>query len=222
MNKVLLASLLVVFAVGCKKGPVIVVKDPGPAQVTQGTQIAESSDKSVSIMVAPGWKRGSPNSSSMPSLGGLEGMGEGMGSAPPSNEETAINAEEAADLEKKGILIWINGSSRPIPGEQRTYYRVKVKKDGPMSLEDAATAAKDDMMNESAPQFIDLPIGKVARLEGLTKKIDGGELYEVIYVVVNGEDVYSVKFGTQEQPTIIQGIEKDVMNSLRIKPAAAG
>lgn len=222
MKKVLFASLLLVFAMGCKKSPVVVVKDAGPAQVPQGTQIAESSDKSVSIMVASGWKRGGPNSMSMPSLGGLGEMGEGMGSgAPIVPEDTALDAQEAAELEKKNILIWVNGSSRPIPGEQRTYYRVKMKKDGPMSVEDAAKEAALDMLNEGAPQFVELPIGKAARLEGLTKKIDGGELFEIVYVVVNGEEVYNIKFGTQESPSAVQTIEKDVINTLRIKPAKA-
>jgi hypothetical protein len=148
-------------------------------------------------------------------------MGEGMGSGAPPPEETAMDAEEAAALEKKGILIWVNGSSRPIPGEERTHYRIKMKKDGPMSLEDAAADAKQDMYNEGEIQYVDLPIGKAARLEGLTKKIDGGELFVVMYVVVNGEDVYNIKFATQEQPGTVQGIEKDVINSLRIKPAPA-
>lgn len=91
-----------------------------------------------------------------------------------------------------------------------------------MSLEDAAKEAKDDLLNEGAIQYVELPIGKAARLEAKNTKIDGGELFQVVYLVVNGEEVYNIRFTTQNSPSGVQQIEKEVMNSLRIKPAKAG
>lgn len=219
--------LLSIVAVGCNKGPVVVVTDPGPYQAPQGAVVAKSSDGAVSIMVPNGWRRGGPGSMVMPSLGevmggmGSESMGGDMQSLANQmqQDETAAEAQAAAELEKKGILIWVNNSSRPIPGEERTSYRIKRTDDGPKSLEDAATAAKDGIINEGPVQYVDLPIGKVARFEAKTTKIDGGELFQIVYVIVNGEHIYNVRFVTQEAPTVVQQIEKDVMESLRITPA---
>jgi hypothetical protein len=38
---------------------------------------------------------------------------------------------------------------------------------------------------------------------------------------VNGEHIYNVKFSTQNAPSQVQQIEREVMESLRIKPAKA-
>lgn len=220
MKRILFASILLAISLGCKGGPVVSVKDPGPAQLPMGAQLAESSDKVCSIMVAPGWKRGSPGSNVMPSmsetLGSLGGDSSQVSSI--AQEETAIDAQEAAELEEKGILIWVNDASRPIPGEARTNYRVRRKDDGPMSLEDAVADAKQDIYNETIT-YVDLPIGKAGRMEALTTKVDGGQLFQIVYVVVNGDHIYDVRFTTQNDPASVKSIEKQVIDSLRIKPA---
>ena len=227
MKNIAWLAAFVILATGCKKGPVVVVKDPGPAPAPSGGQIAKSSDGSVSIAVISGWKRGTPDSIVAPTLGeSMSGMGEGLsgdfsGMASGGDSDDSDDAEAFAELEKKGIMIWVNDSSRPIPGEERTSYRVKRTDDGPMSVEDAAENAKQDLLNEGAIQYVELPIGKAARMEAKTTKIDGGELYQVVYVLVNGEHVYNIKFTTQNAPTSIQSIEKEVINSLRITPAKA-
>ncbi|MBC8064423.1 MAG: hypothetical protein H7Y17_06315, partial [Chlorobia bacterium] len=82
-----------------------------------------------------------------------------------------------------------------------------------------AADAKQDILNEGPIQYVELPIGKVARMEAKTTKIDGGELFQIVYVVVNGEHIYNIRFTTQNAPTSVQQIEKEVMDSLRIKPA---
>ncbi len=231
MKRTIILALIIGAAFGCKKGPVVVVKDPGPAQPVQGAKIATSSDGSVSIAVMPGWKRGTPDSFLAPTLGeSMFGSGDGpsseysgvggSGAGTESSDPTAA-PPETAELEAKGILLWVNDSSRPIPGEERTSYRVKRKDDGPKSLEDAVEEAKQSMLKEGPVQYVDLPIGKAGRLEAKTTKIDGGELYEIVYIVVNGEHTYNIRFATQNSPTSIQSIEKDAINSLRIKPAKA-
>lgn len=223
MKRILLASVVLAGVFGCKSGPVIAVKDPGPATLPQGAQTAESSDKTCSIMVAPGWKRGGPNSNvmgAMPDLSALGGENPDMAALAQGAgaEVSAVDAEEAAELEKKGILIWVNDSSRVIPGEARTNYRLRRKDDGPMSLEDAVEDAKQDILNEQVT-YVELPIGKAGRMEAMTTKIDGGQLFQIVYVIVNGEHVYDLRFTTQNDPTSVKNIEKQVVESLRIKPA---
>ena len=224
MKRILFVGVLLAFVFGCKGGPVVSVKDPGPAQIPEGSQLAESSDKTCSLMVAQGWKRGGPYSSvpgsGLPDLGSLGSENPDMAAIAQNaaQEEAAYDAEEAADLEKKGILIWVNDSSRPIPGEARTNYRLRRKDDGPMSLEDALEDAKMDILNEQV-SYVDLPIGKAARMEAMTTKIDGGQLFQIVYVIVNGEHIYDLRFTTQNDPTSVKNIEKQVVESLRIKPA---
>ena len=215
--------------IACKKGPVVVTKDPGPAQALPGGAIAQSADGEVSIMIYPGWKRGGPYSGNMPSLSDLGALGGGStdvnsdltNPSQPVAPSTQVDVETEADLAKKGIAIWVNDSSRPIPGEERTSYRIKVNTDGPKSLEDAAADVKQDLLNEGPVQYVELPIGKAARYEAKTTKIDGGELYQIVYVLVNGDKWYTVKFTTQNAPSTVQNVEKAVIDSLRIKPAKA-
>jgi hypothetical protein len=225
MKRFFLASLLLVVVWGCSGGPVVSVKDPGPAQMPAGAKLAESSDKTCSIAVVSGWKRGGPSTMVMPSLSeSMSSMGGESSSLSDmadsfAKDEAAADAAEAAELEKKGILIWVNDSSRPIPGEARTSYRVRRKDDGPMSLEDAAEEAKQDLLNEGPIQYVDLPIGKAARMEASTTKVDGGQLFQIVYVIVNGEHIYDVRFTTQNDPSSVKNVEKQVIDSLRIKPA---
>jgi hypothetical protein len=225
MKQALVVFSLVLCLAGCK-GPGPIVKDPGPATIPPGATLAESSDKTVSIMVASGWKRGCKNSMSAPSLGDLAGqLGENSQlqdlAHGAQNEENAIDATEAAEMEKDGILIWVNDSSRWIPGEERTSYRVKRQQAGHSTLEEAAEDAKQNLLNEGPIQYVELPIGRAARMEANTVKIDGGQLFQIEYVVVNGCDTYSIRFTTQNDPSSVKSVEKAVIESLRIKPATA-
>jgi len=219
----LFLPILILVSVGCGKSAPP-VKEASPAQLAPGATLANSSDKSVSVMVPSGWKRGSKHSLVGSGLGDMMGqMGEGGGELQDlaqgiQNEEDALDAEEAAELEKEGILIWVNDSSRPIPGEERTHYRIKRSQAGHGSVEDAAEDAKQDLLNEGPIQYVELPIGKAARMEASTTKIDGGQLFQIVYVIVNGKDTYNIRFTTQNDPSSVKNVEKSVIESLRIKP----
>ena len=223
MKPFLILPLLIVVFSGCKHGPLVVTKDPGPAQLPQGATLAESSDRTASLVVPNGWRRGGPDSLSAPSLGDMMGSMGGSGSSDLQNgiasSEQAGDAQMAADLEKKGVLIWINDSSKPIPGEERTHFSVKLLKGERKTLEEAVEDAKGDLINEAPPTYVELPIGKVGRLQAKNTKIDGGELNQVLYLIVNGSDVYKIRFATQNGDTVIPQVEDQVMQSLRIKPA---
>jgi hypothetical protein len=223
MKHALLLPLLVAISIGCgKSAPPL--KEASPAQLAPGASLTTSSDKVVSIMVPSGWKRGSKHSIVGGGLGDMMGqLGEGGGELQDmaqgmQDEEDALDAHEAAELEKEGILIWVNDSSRPIPGEERTHFRIKRTQAGHGSVEDAAEDAKQDLLNEGPIQYVELPIGKAARMEASTTKIDGGQLFQIVYVLVNGSDTYNIRFTTQNDPSSVKSVEKSVIESLRIKP----
>lgn len=222
VKRIAFITLVSIVVFGCNKGPVPIVKDPGPAQLPPGWTLAESSDKTVSMGIASGWRRGGAKSSNMMELG-TSGMGtEGM----PQNFADQINKEQqaddaavAAELEKKGIIISCIDSSRPIPGEERTRYNVKREKKGPMKLEDAAEEAKGDLIGEGKPTPVDLPIGKAIRYDATEERKDGGVVTKIVYIVCNGEDVYTISFVTESNASVIQQIAEPVIQTLRIKPA---
>lgn len=224
MKKIILISTILCVIAGCKKGPVAVVKDPGPAQLPAGWQLAESSDKTVSMAIAPGWRRGGAGSMNVMDMAtsgmGVEGTAQDNGfSQQMEKEQQANDAEVAAELEKKGIVISCIDGSRPIPGEARNQYMVKREKKGPMSLEDAAKDEKEHLVNEGEPKYIDLPIGKAAYFHAVEEMKDGGTVTKIAYVICNGEDVYTITFVTEAQASIIEQIAEPVIATLRIKPA---
>ena len=224
MKKIFLISAILWVAVGCKHGPVLVTKNPGPVQYPAGWQVAESSDKQVSMGIAPGWRRGAPGAMNMIDIG-TSGMGTEDMSSEGVNRLEKMQQEEdakaAAELEKKGIIISCIDSSKPIPGEARTQYKVKREKKGPMSLEDATAAAKEGEYGASAPTYVEMPIGKVGCLHITNNLKDGGVVTKIIYVVCNGEDIYTIYFITENAPSTIESIADPVMQSLRITPAKA-
>ncbi|MBN9501720.1 MAG: hypothetical protein BGO01_15385 [Armatimonadetes bacterium 55-13] len=224
MKKVFALSIISLVVVACSKGPVPTVKSAAPAQLGQGWDLAESSDKTVSLGIAPGWKRGGANSMNMMEFA-TSGMGtEGMTQealAQLEQEQQKNDAEVAAELEKKGIVISCIDSSKPIPGEERTRYTVKREKKGPMTLEAAAEAAKEDLIDEKGPTMVDLPIGKAARFDSKSTLRDGGVVTKVVYILCNGDDVYTVSFITENDANSILQVVDPVIQTLRIKPAGA-
>jgi len=209
-------------ALGCKHGPTLVTKDPGPAQMPADWKLAQSSDKTVSLGVASGWRQGAPGSMNVAEMAtsgmGTEGMSpEGMSQLDKMQQES--DAQAAADLEKKGIVISCIDSSKPIPGEARTQYRVKREKKGPMSLEDATAAEKGQQIGAGAPTYVELPIGKAGYLHVTDNLKDGGVVTKIIYIVCNGEDVYTISFITENAASTIESIADPVIQTLRIKPA---
>lgn len=222
MKKIFWAVAVFSVVFGCKKGPVVVTKDPGAAPLQQGWQLAESSDKTVSMGIAPGWRRGGAGSMNMMEFA-TSGMGN-EGSSEAFNqqieaEQQKNDAEVAAELEKKGIVISCIDGSKPIPGEARTQYTVKREKIGPMSMEDAAQAVKGNLTNEGDPKFVEIPIGKAAYFHITNTMKDGGVVTKIVYVVCNGEDVYTVSFVTENAASTVDSIAEPVIQTLRIKPA---
>lgn len=225
MKRIALISFVSFVVLACNKGPVPVVKDPGPAQLPQGWTLFESSDKTVSMGIAPGWRKGGAKSSNMTEIAtsgmGTEGMPQNFVDQ-MSQTQQADDAQVMADLEKQGIIISCIDSSRPIVGEERTRYNVKREKKGPMKLEDAAEEAKGNLIGEGQPQPVELPIGKAIRYDSTEERKDGGVVSRITYIVCNGEDVYTISFVTESAASVIQQVAEPVIQTLRIKPASGG
>jgi hypothetical protein len=221
---VALAVVALGISTGCKKGPVLHVKDPGIVKLPSGWKLAESPDKTVSIGVAPGWGKGMADSLSVADLTGMAG-GE-LPTHVAQEQERALdeqyNEEVAAAEKKDGIIISVvDRQTRPIPGEQRTRYVVKRREmDAGVTLEQAADAVKTDLAGKEAPKKVTLPIGPAIRYDAAANQRDGSTVTKIMYVVVDGANAYTVTFTTQGAPTAISSIAEPVMQTLRIKPSA--
>jgi hypothetical protein len=58
------------------------------------------------------------------------------------------------------------------------------------------------------------------RYDSSVDQRDGGVVTRIMYVIVDGADMYEVTFTTESAPHVIQSIAPTVINSLRIKPSA--
>lgn len=223
MRLLLLSStLFAVTLVGCG-GPAVVVKDPGPAALPAGWTLAENKNGGVSVGIAPGWGVRPPRMMGNP-------LGEMVDTGNPQVNQLAgeLNAmelegeaEEAAALEKKGIYLTLyNQGVRPVVGEPMSRYFVKKKAEmGNLSLDRAAKLTRDELIGEDAGTKVTLPIGDAMRFNVREETRDGGVLSQVVYVLVNGNERWTVRFVTREDPSMFKDIHEPVLQTLRIRPA---
>ncbi|MEZ0324881.1 MAG: hypothetical protein ACAH95_03175 [Fimbriimonas sp.] len=222
MSRALLFGALLL--AGCNRTPAVHVKNV-PEQAPPSWTMAHSPDGKVSIAVAPGWRYG-VDRMPMIDLGALQSS-DPEGGKPleqmTSDMQNSADQEELKELEemaKRGIVInVISEGTRPIPGEARTrYYVLKTSHGGPISLVEAADIERKHYVLKPKYDTIQLPIGEALRCQAKEELRDGGVRHQISYVVVDGNDMYSLRFVTQESAQTIEAIAEPAAQSLRIKP----
>jgi hypothetical protein len=226
--------LLAIALAGCSKPAVHVLKASAP-NLPSGWTKAVDDTGTVSVGVANGWHEGVDTPLAGSGLDLAQGIA-GSASTPTTDTENPAGqlanqmaADDAKDqqegkeaLKAKGVVIQIIDASKPIPGEARTRYYVKVDKhDGNILLDGALDEEKEFLRGTGAgdPVKVDLPIGPAYRFDADRKTIGGDELTRISYVVVDGKNSYHLRFVSTNNPTSIQSIAKDVADSWRIKPS---
>lgn len=209
-----------------------------PAQLDGGWVLATSRDKTVTIGVPGGWRFGvdttltnipnMPDLSTLPGGGGNgqdqqgdQGFGAQVGQMAQQMQQDSQKQEEAGleKLEKKGIILNVMNSAKPIPGEQRTrFYVLRNHGSGSTSLEDAAEAERYHFSAEK-PAPVTLPIGPAYKITKDDSLRDGMTLHQISFVVVYDEDTYDIRFETEEDAMTIQNVADQVAKSIRIVPA---
>ena len=232
MRRFLLAVPLVAIA-GCNhhNNPEMHLKSV-PMTLPAGWQQTTSENGKVSLGVAPGWHAGVEKTADI--LGGMS-MGD-SGSADPTaanpdatkllgkiGEEFAAQEKEQQKaaleaLKKKGIIIQVLDGSKPTPGEARTrYFVMESHADWFFSLDEAVEIEKPRFFANVKPTKVTLPIGDAMRMEETRTLRDGGVLTVISYLVVNGHDMYSLRFTTESQGTPLKDIADQVSKTLRVK-----
>jgi hypothetical protein len=216
---------------GCKGGPAVHVVSAQTPTLESGWTTARSEDGKVSIGVPPGWRVGADTAGNsisdlMKQAGGGAGggnpqLGQDLQQMASSFDEK--NKKEEADaldaLAKKGIILNVINGSKPIPGEKRTRFYVLVKHlGGSVSRDDAINSEREHYAFKPKMLEVKLPIGPAVKCVADDTLRDGGSLHQISYLVIDGGDLYSLRFVTEEAAETITSIAETVAGSLRIKP----
>jgi hypothetical protein len=209
-----------------------------PDSIPSGWTEGKSADGSVRIGIPGGWRFGVDRMDSSPlgmandamssqqdqSMQGSE-LGEQVQQMANGIKQQADEQEQKqlADLAAKGIVVnVISVGTRPIPGEARTRYYVKKSPQGhAVQLVDAAEKERGQFEHKPLLHNITLPIGPALKLSEKRTLTDGGEFYQISYLVVDGEDIYSIRFITEESPATIDAVADQVMQTFRVMPSKA-
>lgn len=233
--RTLLCAISLVVLVGCG-GPAIQVKSVAldlPAGWTKGA----SDDGSVQLGIPSGWRQGVDRMMEVPLLGGASEMQ--ANSSPVPNDPNATEGAKAVEqmsnamtqmsneaeqeeldrLKKKGIILnVISQGAKPVIGESRTRFYVQKKtQGGNWSWDDAHQQERDVYFHKPVAKEVNLPIGLAHRMDETITKVDGGVKTTISYLIPNGKNLFILRFITQEQATVIQSIEKQVAETVRIK-----
>lgn len=235
--RVLYPALALLLVAGCGK-PADHIKDAGAEALPDQWQLAKNDEYDVAIGIAPGWKdvRQPPDAPSVD----VNAPQEAPSALPPAGndqQQAASNAvlndlkdfsskmqqesakELQAEMDKEGILLWIVGGARPIPGEEPTEYTLKHKKlGGEMDIENAANVAKGDLILAHDPEYVTTPLGKSAKFVLNYTDKAGDHVHKVMYAFVDGATLYELTFSNTGDFNQIKDIEGPAMQTLRIRP----
>ncbi|HLO97287.1 MAG TPA: hypothetical protein VK171_01720, partial [Fimbriimonas sp.] len=155
-----------------------------------------------------------------------DGGGDMSGGQPQSDTQASIEAlnqsmqkmseeaeqEELARMAKKGVILHVIGGGKPIIGEERTRFYVKKTDEGrTWNWESAERTERDRFLHKPKWTEVDLQIGKVHMAEESRQQIDGSNKTLIVYLVIDGTALYSVRFITQETPELVKSIARPVM-----------
>ena len=211
------ALLTLVALGGC--GEVTTLKAAPEPELEEGWTVYESNKAPVSIAAPDGWGPTGGTAKAVPSR--VSPVGDPMA----SNEDIMQQMQDLGSFgeEDKDIVLYIaDKGTRPLPGEVRTGYSIRrFVKSGGYSLDAAVADTKGAVTNEGTPKMIDLPVGKAAEFRYNYKTPGGDEVYKVIYVLVNNEDVYRVTFSQTGSGEPINGIATQAIQTFRVSNPAA-
>lgn len=228
VKKAAWATVLIALA-GCKSAPALHVTKDSPATLPSGWTAASSRDGLVSVGIPSGWRSGVDKLSDnltdlIPSTdnsitGGPENSESPSGIAAQIDRDSQEKEQKALEaLEKKGIVINVINSSKPIPGEARTrFYVRRYQSGGNVTWDDAKATERQNYAHAQTPKEINLPIGKALKYSADDELRDGGVLHQISYVVVEGHNVYCLRFVTEESGDVISSLADQVAQTWRIR-----
>jgi len=230
MRKVGPLFIALVLVAGCKEPPAIRASAGPELRPGNGWVLGRSRDGSVQLLIPSGWRIGVDRATDL--MGGLQNIGAGASDGGESSaldqmrqgiarEESESEQAKLAELESKGIVIHAINSSRPIVGETRTKFTVERQRDKHNRMyEEIDEIGRKLFARKPKVDELQLPIGKAVRFSASEPLRDGSTKHQIAYFVIDGKDLYTLRFVTQEPLETVKAVADDVARSLRIKSSA--
>jgi len=137
-----------------------------------------------------------------------------------SNPATAIGAGGNESSAASADYFLVDRNIRPIPGEPATsmIIRRQVRSGGANLKEEADTVAEEYMREERTP--LTLPIGPGEQIRAAVGSRGGDTYRHIDIILVNGEDVYTIRFVSSQSMDAIKSVALPIMETFRVhKPA---
>jgi hypothetical protein len=240
--------LSVLACAACNRAPLVTLHAASPPKLEEGWTQLESADGRVSIAIPGSFHSAldRPKAQSFPTSADQPPPApapDAQGNLAQPEQNPNPEAKEAVDrfvnalntvsssieerqrkevldeMAQKGYVIWAWETGNPTVTEARTAISVKLTKDvGGMSLQGAATKAKEKMPGDVTVEKVSLPIGDAMLVKSKTINGIGDELFDARYVLLDGGDEYIVRFVTSNGSGRIEPIIDPVMQTFRVKP----
>jgi hypothetical protein len=134
-----------------------------------------------------------------------------------SNPAVGAGLAPAKDSATAGAsLTLINPSYRPIPGETGTQILIKKETEGgnaSLAGEAGESAAAIPRSNHSD---VTLPCGPAVEITSSVKTKTGDSSHQIMYVMVNGKDVYRIHLLTANDVSVIKDIARPIADTFRV------
>lgn len=133
-----------------------------------------------------------------------------------SNPAVAYGVPGKESSTENASYILIDRNIRPIPGEPMTSITVSRRKvpGGANLAEEAETLAGEYVHEER--EAIQLPIGSAEQIRAAIRTRGGDTYRHIDYVLVNGEDVYTVRMVSAQSLEAIESVARPVIETFRV------
>lgn len=222
-----LVILCAVVLAGCQKGPEVVLKDPGPAELPQNWKYWENAEKGVSFGGPPTWsdKRNPkpttlPDGSPMPDVPAsqLPGMGE-LANAMEQEEKAAAEAQKKEDQADGIWLKLYDNSQRQVIMETPTSYYVQIKGTSGKEEEDFKDYYRGKYRTDDVKSSKEVthPMGKAWQGVIEFQDMKGDMVKRIVYCFIHKGQSYRLVFRSTNNPAAIDSVHEQVFQTFRVK-----
>lgn len=207
-------AISILIIAGCKHGPPVTVKK-APFQLPNGWKKWDAPEQGISIAAPAQWAIGTSQTVFITSMT-EDPSASNQAKIDKANEDRG-RADVQALAEKHIYISCVNRNVTRIVGETATHFNIKKETGGGNAqMEDVLKLINDDLTNEDAPTYVELPIGKAVKVHAHNVLKDGGEVDYIDYGVVNNSDMYIVRFSTEQQGFDLDKEASAIVQTLRI------
>lgn len=196
--------------VGCGKREVTKLKAAPDPQVPAGWSVHRVDAANFGLAAPDNWQVPRDPGMDVNTLQNLSNPAVSYGLAPGKESTTA-----------EAVLFLADKNVRPIPGEPMTSISVTRRlESGGANVTDEADDVAREYTKIHERNSIELPVGKAVEIKAVTGTRGGDTIRHIDYVLVNGEEVFVIRFVTTQSASTLTDVARPVMETFRVfKPA---